>query len=360
MNRQHDAAFDPTHATTFERNAHAEQKPASTGDAATRFDPVSFRQMSGLARAAGDLRDAPPPVAVATKQPAHGPGRGHLASWVGLGLISTAYLGTMTWQRGNSIDSALVPVTETLERLANDIADLKQSTTAIDARERTTAQRVDATESRLESFAQLAANVPQSANAQAAQGQRPTNRTVLTETPAATAASAPVARMAGIALSPLPLAAQAAEPQKPARQLASAAVVTAPVLSPPIAAKPIVATARATPPGPPVPPQDAANDAMNPIKTGSLPPSVPPASIGLLVASGPSLDSIKLSWTVLNQNHAVVLNALEPRIRPATDGSAFQLIAGPFATEADAQKACASLKARGVGCKQADYSGAPL
>lgn len=360
MNRHQDAPFDPMHATTFERNAHAEQRPAATADTATRFDAVSFRQISGIARTAADLRALPPAVSVAAKPTAQGHGRGYLASWVGLGLISTAYLGAMAWQRGNSIDLALVPVTETLERLANDIADLKQTTTAIDARERTTAQRVDATESRLESFAQLAANVPQSANAQTAQGQRPTNRAVLAEAPPATAASAPVARMAGIALSPMSLAAQAAEPQKPARQLASAAAVAVPVVIPPMAAKPIVTIARTIPAGLVVPLQDAPNAAMNPIKTGSIPPPAPPAPIGLLVASGPSLDSIKLSWTVLNQNHAVVLGALEPRIRPATDGSAFQLVAGPFATEADAQKACASLKARGVGCKQADYSGAPL
>jgi hypothetical protein len=90
------------------------------------------------------------------------------------------------------------------------------------------------------------------------------------------------------------------------------------------------------------------------------PTAVAKRPAGLLIAWGPSLDSVKLSWNVLQQNHGAVLGPVEPRIIPAGDGSAFQLIAGPYASEADAAKACSNLRARGVTCRPAEYTGATL
>ena len=114
-----------------------------------------------------------------------------------------------------------------------------------------------------------------------------------------------------------------------------------------------------------VPPK--ANDAYAPVATAPAPidtssttTAVPSGPRGVQLASGPSLESVKLSWSVLSQTHGQVLKPLEPRIVPTSDGSAFRLLAGPFNSEADAQKACTALKARGVNCRSSEYGGAPL
>ncbi len=266
-------------------------------------------------------------------------------AWAALGLISAGYMGVFAWLRTSNLEVALAPVTETLERLANDIADLKKTTANIDARERANAERARATETRLESFAQLAANLPQTAQ-NPSYGQRPTNRAVLAEGAPVAAVPQPTPvttlRIAGIEVSPAP----AASVRQPT-------TVTPPPAPPILPAKPVAAPAVAKPVAHALP-------TVAPIQTGSLPAAVPARSPGLLVASGPSLESIRLSWTVLSQTHGTVLGALEPRLVPSNDGSAFQLIAGPFATDAEALKACLALKARGVGCKPAEYTGAPL
>ena len=336
-----------------------------------RFDVSGWRRQPGFVQQTPVPAETKPAISeigaagsendfAATPRRSTGSSAGYLALWGGLGLISAAYIATMTWQRNNTVEVALAPVTETLERMATDIADLKQTTAAIDAQERATAARLTMTESRVDGIV-LSTNPLQNGQppAQNAQNQRPTNRSVLAEDlpPAA----------------PAPEVATAREPAKPARVVAAAAPPTAP----PPAAQPAppVMTSFETRTKPAttakVSPRQAAA-ATNPIVTASLPTPasapvpvpVPPAlatrPIGLLIASGPSLESIRLSWTVLNQTHSNVLGGMEPRIVPADDGSAFQLIAGPFASDADAQKACASLKAKGVGCKAAAFAGAAL
>ena len=274
----------------------------------------------------------------------------YVAIWAALGAISAAYLGAVSWQRSVGLEATLTPLTEAIERMANDIADLKQSASATDTREQVLTARLGSVETRLDSFARTAAQLPQ-ATAEV-QSQRPTNRNVLTSEPGPASpppAQAPIP-------SPAAIAASSTEPLKPTRLLATAPAAPSPV---PAAAaeaktKPLAVAAAKIAPTPPVP-------AVNPVKTGSLqaaPVAARPS--GLLIASGPSLESIRLSWSVLSQNHEPVLGGLEPRILPSTDGSAFHLIAGPFGSDADAQKACAALKSKGVGCKPADYIGAAL
>ena len=264
--------------------------------------------------------------------------RRYTATWAGLGAVSALYLGIVAWQQTQGVESALVPVTETLERLANDIADLKHATAAIDTRERATTSRVAAAEQRLDGLAQVASNAPPAGTGSSwpaqtsVQDQRATNRLNL-------AAAGPA---------PTPgLAAQQAAPALKAPDPAPAAKVA-------VAAKPKPAVAAALVPATIAP-------ATNPVRTGSV--TTAPATAlpqGVLIASGPSLESVRLSWSVLNQKHGAVLGSLEPRVVPAGDGSAFNLIAGPFASDADAQAVCASLKAQGVGCKAAVFTGAAL
>lgn len=384
MNRPED--FFPDNATTanpikpassfdrpsYQRTPHA-TAPPNVAAGSTRFDPVTFRQTSGIARPAkndtefavegGALDNAAHatgadhyrrPAGIGALVPAIARGRAQMTAWASLGLISAAYLGTLTWQRGGNLEIALAPVTESIERLAGDIADLRQTTAAIDARQRATADRVNVHESRLEGFAQTAASLTPAVPSPTS-GQRPTNRAVLAET---TAAPPPVVRMAGVELTPAPVS--VTPPLRPARQVAT---VTVPGLTNTPGGRGVRSAAPIAPAAPTEPAfVTSSTSPTSAIATGSVPAAttLPAKPVGLLVASGPSLDSIKLSWTVLHQNHSAVLGALEPRILPAGDGSAFQLVAGPFATDAEAQKACAALRARGVGCKPADFVGAPL
>ena len=86
-------------------------------------------------------------------------------------------------------------------------------------------------------------------------------------------------------------------------------------------------------------------------------PSGPSAAI--LLARGPSIDALRLSWSLLNERHKGTLGALEPRVVSAEPGL-YQLIAGPIASPADAAKVCANLKARGVTCQAAEFKGEGL
>lgn len=89
-------------------------------------------------------------------------------------------------------------------------------------------------------------------------------------------------------------------------------------------------------------------------------PVPPPKPFALQLASGASVQSLRLSWSVLSEQHADALRALEPRLaRTATPG-AFDLMAGPFKTAADARKACKTLASRGVDCKIATFQGEGL
>lgn len=89
----------------------------------------------------------------------------------------------------------------------------------------------------------------------------------------------------------------------------------------------------------------------------AAPPSAPIAAI--LLARGPSIDALRLSWSLLNERHKTTLGALEPRVVSAEPGI-YQLLAGPIASSADAAKVCANLKARGVTCQAAEFKGEGL
>ncbi len=88
-------------------------------------------------------------------------------------------------------------------------------------------------------------------------------------------------------------------------------------------------------------------------------PARPPQ--GLLLASGPSLDAVRLSWQLLIENNRAVLRKYEPRfVESSTDGGLFQLIAGPAGTPEEAARACERLKAKQIRCSVTPYRGHPL
>jgi TolA-binding protein len=89
-------------------------------------------------------------------------------------------------------------------------------------------------------------------------------------------------------------------------------------------------------------------------------PATPP--IGIQIARGPSVDALRLSWNLLTDRHGTELQNLEPRYMSASDanGEAFELVAGPLKSTAEAQKICRELQAKAVPCKVGAFNGDAL
>lgn len=110
------------------------------------------------------------------------------------------------------------------------------------------------------------------------------------------------------------------------------------------------------------------------IATGSVPahqaaPPFGPAKVtavrgpvGLELTNADSIDALRQSWSTLAAQNAGMLGKLAPRYRLSTDLNAqpFTLVAGPVANTADANRICAALRAKGVGCRIGSYSGEGL
>lgn len=103
-----------------------------------------------------------------------------------------------------------------------------------------------------------------------------------------------------------------------------------------------------------------AND--KPISFG--PAIVKPAAkpVGLQISKGASVDSLRLSWSLLSERHGDVLKNLEPRFTAGGDAGApsFDLVAGPLKSKAEAMRACKALAAKNVACQVTDYTGDAL
>jgi SPOR domain len=107
------------------------------------------------------------------------------------------------------------------------------------------------------------------------------------------------------------------------------------------------------------------------IETGSI--VVPPAitfgeaevtpaqqAFAVQLAAGPSLDALRLSWSLLRERHGPALGSLQARyLPPRAEGGPYRLLAGPLPTKADADKVCADLRPKN-GCYSTAYVGEPL
>jgi hypothetical protein len=146
-----------------------------------------------------------------------------------------------------------------------------------------------------------------------------------------------------------------ASPQAPAAKVADAKVLNA---------KPSLETGSVKP-VPPAAPAPAAKTAAAVEPPPFEAPVVTPSStpVGVQIASGSSLDSLRLSWNLLSETHADKLKSLEPRYSLSVDNGAivYNLLAGPVKSEADAKKMCKSLAAKAVPCKVVgEFGGASL
>lgn len=82
----------------------------------------------------------------------------------------------------------------------------------------------------------------------------------------------------------------------------------------------------------------------------------------LQLASGPSLDALRLSWVLLTERHGATLKGLEPRYVSGSDpaGPSYDLVAGPFANAEEATRACNALRAKKVACAVGAFAGNAL
>ncbi|MBO0741677.1 MAG: SPOR domain-containing protein, partial [Hyphomicrobiaceae bacterium] len=116
----------------------------------------------------------------------------------------------------------------------------------------------------------------------------------------------------------------------------------------------------------------AAPAAQPKLETGSLPgtpsnitfgePQVTPAQpYTVQLASGPSLDALRMSWLALRDQHGNALGSLQPRyVAPRGGTGTYRLLVGPLPSKADAEKVCANLGLTHHDCFATTSLGKPL
>lgn len=85
-------------------------------------------------------------------------------------------------------------------------------------------------------------------------------------------------------------------------------------------------------------------------------------AIGLKISSGPSVDALRLSWSLLAERHADTLKDLTPRYQEgaANPDAPYELLAGPVTSSADARRICKTLQKRGIPCEIGAFAGNAL
>ncbi|MCC0009861.1 MAG: hypothetical protein H6875_05370 [Hyphomicrobiaceae bacterium] len=87
----------------------------------------------------------------------------------------------------------------------------------------------------------------------------------------------------------------------------------------------------------------------------------PEGNIGVRLTAGPSVDALRLSWSLMSERYSNVLGGLQPRY--VTDGAPaapYALLAGPLRSTEDAQNVCGSLIAKGIPCSVDGFKGNAL
>jgi hypothetical protein len=100
------------------------------------------------------------------------------------------------------------------------------------------------------------------------------------------------------------------------------------------------------------------------IETGSIEQKkaaapVKPAPVGVLLATGPSVDALRLSWSIIHDRHGAAVKDLHPRyvVSGKADERTYGLVAGPLETVADAKAMCKTMTENGIACEVSQYRG---
>ena len=92
------------------------------------------------------------------------------------------------------------------------------------------------------------------------------------------------------------------------------------------------------------------------------PAKKPPKTVGVQLATGPSIASLQLNWSVLADRNNDALGHLQPRYTTSGKPSkkTYDLVAGPLGTAQQAEIICKVLGERGHSCKVGAYRGSVL
>ena len=96
-------------------------------------------------------------------------------------------------------------------------------------------------------------------------------------------------------------------------------------------------------------------------KVESAPKVAAPAkTYGIELAISTSAEALRLNWDLLVERHGDKLGTLSPRAAAIQGDENMRLLAGPFASAAEAKRMCQKLQDANVACRSSDYSGNPL
>lgn len=282
----------------------------------------------------------------------------YLAVWATMACLGSAYLAAVSI-RPAFLDGYL-PIaggasSEAVERNAADIVNARegimQLQTEVRQVQKDLTQHADASRSLSDRVAALEQRSAPAGEGQPAASAEP-QRVGAAEHQPASDVDFPVDRMPG--------------PAEPASHPKAAAAKAPKVINAPLETGSLTEDGPAAPaakPAPPAKPKVAAaapKEKAEAVGSFSEPKVTKP--VGIKLATGGSVDNLRVSWGVLAERHGQELSALQPRYYNNVDGSGitYELVAGPFKTTADAKRVCQSLKAQAVDCQVSTFGGNAL
>jgi hypothetical protein len=240
----------------------------------------------------------------------------------------------------------LTGLRQSVGEIQRDLSSLRTTVTAGLARGQELAERLAVVEERTKPVAVVAeAATPVAAPKTAAQRQAEAR---------AHKAEVAAAAQTQAAAAPIP-AADAAAPAPQVTMLNVPAPAASPIATGSIQAPPAQGVLA---PRPSL--QAAAQPAIASFGPGAVKAAAPAGPVGVELSSGPSLDALRLNWSLLADRHAASLKNLEARYTNAGEGQPYQLVAGPIGTPEEAARVCAQLKAKRVACRVTGFGGNAL
>lgn len=104
-----------------------------------------------------------------------------------------------------------------------------------------------------------------------------------------------------------------------------------------------------------------ADKPAEPITFGAPVVTRSPSQVGIRLTAGPSVDALRLSWSLMSERYGAELGSLQPRyVTGSTPAGPYALVAGPLASDADAQRVCGALIAKGIPCSVDSFVGNAL
>jgi hypothetical protein len=171
--------------------------------------------------------------------------------------------------------------------------------------------------------------------------------------PVATGTAPPAAKQKVAERAPAKAAGTAQAADKPDETAAATRVMSAVMSVPEQAEKPA--------PEAPAPNIETGSIGSAPITFGEPVVTRSTTNFAVQLGAGRSMEVLKLSWSLLLDQHGEALATLQPRlIAPRTDGGSYRLVAGPFETRTEAEKMCVAMALSRNKCFSTVFMGEPL